>query len=65
MRQDQYILKNIYNPPINITSKKAKNIYDLDLYENIKINEKGDPESDGLISFFNPAHIYCLLCNYL
>ena len=28
------------------------------------INEDGEPESDGLISFFNPKHLSALLCNY-
>jgi len=63
MRQDQYVLKNAYKPPIN-TTKITKTINQLDLREKITINEKGEPISNGLISLFNPVHVCSLLCNY-
>jgi hypothetical protein len=63
MRQDQYILKNAYNPPITMM-KLTKSLNHINLDEKITINEKGEPESNGLISFFNPSHVCCLLCNY-
>jgi len=63
MRQDQYILKSAYKPPITMT-KATSNANKIDLNEHIKINSKGEPESNCLISLFNPYHICCLLCNY-
>lgn len=63
MRQDQYILKSSYKPPI-VTMKLTKSINQINLNQRIIINEKGEPESNCLISFFNPQHICCLLCNY-
>ena len=64
MRKDQYVIKNAYKQPIAIT-KITKNFEKkLKLDENIVINKQGQPVSDGLISFFNPLHISCLLCNY-
>ena len=62
-RQDQYILKSAYKPPISMT-KLTKSINKIQLEENIEITENGEPVSDSLISFFNPQHICCLLCNY-
>ena len=63
MRQDQYILKNIYKPPVSMT-KVTKSANSIDLSEKITVNEKWQPESNCLISFFNPDHICCILCNY-
>lgn len=63
MRQDQYVLKSAYKPPITI-ARLTKSEKHLDLSEKITINECGQPVSDGLISFFNPHHVCCLLCNY-
>jgi len=40
MRQDQYILKNIYKPPIFMT-KVTKSVNNIDLSEKITIDEKG------------------------
>ena len=63
MRQDQYILKSSYKPPIT-SMKLTKNVNHIVLNEKIKIDEKGDPVSNCLISLFEPHHISCLLCNY-
>ena len=63
MRQDQYVLKSAYKPVISIT-KLVKGYYSIDLSEKITINKDGQPISSGLISFFNPDHICCLLQNY-
>lgn len=62
-RQQQYVLKSTYKPPI-FGSKIVRTISKIEFNENITINEKGEPVSDGLISFFNPEHISHLLCNY-
>lgn len=63
MRREQYILRSAYKPVI-FASKIVKSINKIELDENIIINEKGEPISDCLISFFNPEHISHLLCNY-
>ena len=63
MRQDQYILKGEYSAPINVM-KLTANLNQIDLTQHITIDENGQPHSDGLISFFNPEHVSCLLCNY-
>lgn len=63
MRQDQYVLKSIYKPPIAMT-KVTKSVNQINLDEHITIDENGDPVSDCLISLFNPHHVCCLLCNY-
>ena len=63
MRQDQYVLKNIYKPPITMM-KVTKNLHQIDLSQHITTNEKGEPESHCAVSFFNPDHVCYLLCNY-
>lgn len=63
MRQDQYVLKQIYKKPIAaptyVTRPRA-----TQLEEHIHIDENQEPVSDALVSFFNPAHISAILCNY-
>lgn len=63
MRQDQYVLKSAYKPPVTMM-KVTKSINQINLDEHITIDENGDPVSDCLISLFNPHHVCCLLCNY-
>lgn len=63
MRQDQYVLKSIYKPFI-ATKKVSKGINNINLAQKITINNKGVPQSNGLISFFNSEHICFLLLNY-
>lgn len=63
MRQQQYIIKSAYKPPVFLMNL-IKNINKIDLSENIIINEKKQPQSDGIISLFNPEHVCCILCNY-
>ena len=63
MRQDQYVLKSSYKPPVAMM-KVTKSVNQIDLDEHITIDENGDPVSDCLISLFNPHHVCCLLCNY-
>ena len=62
MRQDQYVLKNSYNPPITMM-KVTKSINQIKLDENI-IVENNQPKSNCLVSFFDPHHVACLLNNY-
>lgn len=63
MRQDQYVLKSIYKPPVTLM-KLTKNLNQINLNERITINQNGDPTSNCLVSLFNPYHVCCLLCNY-
>ena len=63
MRKDQYILKNSYRAPMNITPTPCK-FNRLDLEEERWIDENNEPQSKGLITFFNPKHISAILCNY-
>ena len=63
MRRDQYVIKNIFKQPITSTYiPKSNNTISLD--EHITFDEKQEPVSDGLVSFFNPTHISAILCNY-
>lgn len=41
-----------------------KGINKIDLSECKYIDENGNPQSTGLISFFKPEHISAILCNY-
>ena len=63
MRQDQYVLKSSYKPPVAMM-KVTKSVNQIDLDEHITIDENSDPVSDCLVSLFNPHHVCCLLCNY-
>ena len=63
MRQDQYVLKSAYKPPITLM-KVTKSVNQIDLSQTVRIDEKGQPVSDCIISLFNPEHVCCLLCNY-
>lgn len=63
MRREQYALKYVYKPPISFT-KITKSANNIDLSEKITIDQNGEPVSNGVISFFCPEHISCLLSNY-
>ena len=63
MRQDQYVLKQMFKPPITSNSCAQKNS-PISLEENIYLDENDEPVNDGLISLFNPLHIQAILCNY-
>lgn len=64
MRKDQYILKNAYRMPMQTVASSRPFINKIDLSEKRYIDENGNPQSIGLISFFNPRHISAILCNY-
>lgn len=63
MRQDQYVLKSSYKPPVAMM-KVTKSVNQIDLDEHITVDENGGPVSDCLVSLFDPHHVCCLLCNY-
>ena len=62
MRQDQYVIKNAYKPPIYLLNA-TRSFNSLDFHEDIKIID-GEVKDASFISFFNPTHISALLCNY-
>ena len=64
MCQQQYAIKNDYKQPIYATNNAAKSFIKADLSDKIVINANGEPQNNGLVSFFNPKHISALLCNY-
>ena len=63
MRQDQYVIKQAYRKPI-FCLNAIKSFSKLDLSEKVTFNDKQLPESDGLVSLFDPKHISALLCHY-
>lgn len=63
MRRDQYVLKNSHYPTMAI-APCAKGMNKIDLSERRYIDENGNPQSTGLISLFNPAHISAILRHY-
>ena len=64
LHQEQYVVKDSYKPTMTTMGASVKNLTKVDLVENITINDKGEPESDCVITFFKPEHICALLCNY-
>lgn len=63
MRRDQYVLKNMFQPSATITGS-ARGSNKIDLSEHCWVDEEGEPQSDGLVSFFYPKHISAILSNY-
>ncbi len=63
MRKDQYILKSAHRPAMAL-SASPRGINKIDLSERRYIDENGDPQSTGLVSFFDPKHVSALLCHY-
>jgi hypothetical protein len=64
MRKDQYILKTDYRSPVGTSSGARGGFNKIDLAEKIFINSDGEPQSSGLVSLFDPAHISAILRNY-
>ena len=57
MYQEQYIIKDLCRntcvAPGGNGGNTIKNLTSADLIEHITINEEGEPQSDGLVNFFN------------
>ena len=64
MRKDQYVLKGAFKPAMVLTGGGSRGINKIDLSEKRYIDKDGNPQSTGLISFFNPDHISALMCHY-
>ena len=63
LRQDQYVLKNMYKKPIYCT-KIVKSFPKFNLDEKIYMDENGEVHSTGKVNLFDQFHISILLCNY-
>lgn len=63
MRRDQYVLKGIFKQPRKVASC-PRGLNKIDLYEERWVDEKGEPQSKGLVTFFNPDHVAAILRNY-
>lgn len=64
MHQEQYVVKDSYKPTMTGMGATIKNLTKIDLTEHITINDKGEPESDCVVTLFKPEHVCALLCNY-
>lgn len=64
MRQQQYILKEMWRQPhrCNVATNTSGNR--IEISDEVYFDEKGDPTSDAVVTFFKPAHISAILCNY-
>lgn len=64
LRKDQYALRASYRGPIRLTNI-TKNIFKLDLYEDIEITKDGELViKDTNISLLIPEHVKIILHNY-
>ncbi len=63
MRQDQYVLKNIFNPPMYSTCY-SRSPSKIELNGETWFDENGEPVSNDLVSLFDYKHISAILCNY-
>lgn len=63
MRQEQYILKSSFREPMHCMNL-IKSFHQITFDEKITVIDEGTVIGEGLLCFFNPAHISALLCNY-
>lgn len=63
MRRDQYVLKGMFKQTVK-AAPCSRGINKVDLHEERWVDENGEPQSKGLITFFNPAHVAAILRNY-
>ncbi|MBO7212874.1 MAG: hypothetical protein J6V44_17980 [Methanobrevibacter sp.] len=63
MRQDQYVIKNAYHPPMYCVNA-VKSFSTMDFSESVVITEEGEVKSNAVITLFDSKHVSALLCNY-
>lgn len=63
MRRDQYVLKSMFKQPRKMTSS-LHGMNKINLDEERWVDKNGEPQSKGLITFFNPDHVAAILRNY-
>ena len=64
MRQQQYILKDLWRQPQHSNAVSNSGGNRIEINEKVYFDEKGDPTSDAIITFFKPEHICAILCNF-
>lgn len=64
MRQEQYLLKEMFKTPVRSHHASHTSGNRIELDEIVYFDEKGEPTSDSLVTFFKPEHISAILCNY-
>jgi hypothetical protein len=64
MRQEQYVLKEMFKTPVRASHASHTSGNRIELDEEVFFDEKGDPTSNSLVTFFKPEHISAILCNY-
>ena len=64
MHQEQYVLKDLFKTPIRAHHASHTGGNHIVLDEEVFFDEKGEPTSNALVTFFKPNHISAILCNY-
>lgn len=64
MRQQQYILKEMYRAPIRRTIAASRGLNYIEISDEVYFDKNGEPTSDAVVTFFKPKHISAILCNY-
>ena len=64
MRQQQYILKDIFNHPMRKSTASHTGGNHIEISDEIYFDNDGEPTSDAIVTFFKPEHICAILCNY-
>ena len=64
MRQQQYFLKECFKAPVRSHTACHTGGNRIDLEEVVYFDEKGEPTSDSLLTFFKPEHVSAILCNF-
>lgn len=62
MRQQQYMLKNSYNPP-TYSTHAVKQQHKIQIDQHVTV-QNGEIIDKSILSLFNPKHISAILCNY-
>ena len=64
MRQQQYILKELYRAPIRRSMATHHGPNHIEISDEVHFDANGEPTSDAIVTFFKPEHISAILCNY-
>lgn len=64
MRQQQYILKELWRQPHRTSTASHTGGNRIEISDEVHFDEKGEPTSDAIVTFFKPEHISAILCNY-
>ena len=64
MHQQQYILKELWRQPHRLRSPIHTCGNQIEITDDVYFDQNGDPTSDAIVTFFKPAHISAILCNY-